>query len=239
LAEVIYDELKRCWVLQMAASTYCIGLSADESSLLHLYWGTRITSEEALEFVQHSVPFPVSFESPAGMSDEEYAPWGELRFFEPSLKVEYSDGTRGIEWTFEAHGVERSEVTQTLWLRFRDREYPLIVTLYYRIYAGHDVIERWVRLENTGGSGPMTLEQAFSADWRLPRRECYRLTYLYGQYARETQLAEVLLSPGKVVLESRRGMTSHHFNPWVALDAGASATQESGEKEKKRKIKIE
>ena len=50
---------------------------------------------------------------------------GEMRFIEPSLKVEYADGTRAIEWTFEAHGVERSRVGRTLWLRFRDRAYPL------------------------------------------------------------------------------------------------------------------
>ena len=59
------------------------------------------------------------------------------------------------------------------------------MTLYYRIYEGHDVIERWVRLENTGGSGPITIEQALSADWRLPRRARYQLTYLYGQHIRD------------------------------------------------------
>ena len=91
------------------------------------------------------------------------------------------------------------------------------------------MIERWVRLENSGGSGPITIEQALSADWRLPRRECYRLTYLYGQHMKETQVAEVLLGHGKVVLESRRGSTSHQFNPWVALDPESSATEEGGE----------
>jgi alpha-galactosidase len=194
-----------------------------------MYWGPRITSEEALEMARHPGPFQIPFESPTGIAPEEYAPWGEMRFIEPSLKVEYADGTRVIEWVFEAHGVEQSGAGQTLWLGFRDRAYPLTVTLYYRIYAGHDVIERWVRLENTGGSGPITIEQALSADWRLPRRESYRLTYLYGQHMRETQVAEVVLGPGKVVLESRRGMTSHQFNPWVALDPEKSASEESGE----------
>src|SRR5439155_2492717 len=165
----------------------------------------------------------------AGVAREEDAPWGGMRFSEPSLKVTYADGTRVIEWIFEEHGVERSAASQTLWLRFRDRAYPLTVTLFYRIYDGHEVLERWVRLENSGGSGPVTIEQALSADWPPHRRQRYRLTYLYGRWGKETQVAQVMLRPGKVVLESRRGMTSHQFNPWVALDPEASATQESGE----------
>jgi alpha-galactosidase len=229
LADIIYDASSRCWILQMKASTYCIGLSEDAASLQHIYWGPCIASEAASEMAHASVPLIVPFESPTGMSREEYAPWGEMRFSEPSLKVEYADGTRTIEWVFEVHGVEQSGAGHTLWLRFRDQAYPLTVTLYYRIYDDHDVIERWVRLENSGGGGPVTIEQALSADWRLPRRERYRLTYLYGQHMKEMQVAEVVLGPGKFVLESRRGMTSHQFNPWVALDPEVSAREESGE----------
>jgi len=229
LADITYDASSRCWILQMEASTYCIGLSQDESSLQHIYWGPHIPAATALEMVQPSKPSRAPFESSTGNSREEYVPWGEMRFSEPSLKVEYADGTRGIEWLFEEHGSERSEAGQTLWLRFRDRAYPLTVTLYYRVYNGHDVVERWVRLENTGGSGPVTIEQAFSADWRPPRRERYRLTYLHGRWGKETQIAETMLGPGKFVLESRRGTTSHQFNPWIALDSEARATEESGE----------
>lgn len=213
----------------MEASTYCIGLSKDASSLEHIYWGPHITLEVADEMAYTPEPPKISFESLIGTSREEYAPWGEMRFNEPDLKVEYADGTRGIEWIFDEHGIKQSGASRTLWLRFRDQAYPLTVTLYYRIYDGHDVIERWVHLENSGGSGPVTIEQALSADWRLPQRERYRLTYLYGQHMKETQVAQTLLGPGKIVLESRRGVTSHQFNPWVALDPEASATEESGE----------
>ncbi|HEX6551536.1 MAG TPA: glycoside hydrolase family 36 N-terminal domain-containing protein [Ktedonobacteraceae bacterium] len=94
--------------------------------------------------------------------------------------MKYPDGTRVIEWVFEEYGVERSTVGQTLWLRFRDWAHPHTVTLSYRIYDGHEVLERRVRFENSGGSGPVTIEQALSADWRLPRRERSRLTYLYS-----------------------------------------------------------
>jgi alpha-galactosidase len=213
----------------MEASTYCIGLSEDASSLQHIYWGPRIAAAAAGEIAHAPESLKRPFDTPEGTIREEYAPWGGMRFSEPSLKVEYADGTRAIEWIFEEHGVDRSGGSQTLWLRFHDRAYPFTVTLYYRIHDGHDVIERWGRLENTGGSGPVTIEQALSADWQLPRLGRYRLTYLHGRWGKETQVAETMLGPGKVVLESRRGTTSHQFNPWVALDPDARTTEESGE----------
>lgn len=149
----------------MEDSTYCFRLREDASSLQHIYWGPRIASAQVLEMTHAATPMHVAFESPKGIFREEYAPWGEMRFTEPDLKVRYADGTRVVEWIFEAFGLDRSNVGRTLWLQFRDQAYPLTVTLYYRIYDGHVVIERWVALENMGGSGPVTVEQVLSADW--------------------------------------------------------------------------
>ena len=184
-------------MLQMDASTYCIGLSADATSLQHIYWGPRVAQTVASEMAHAQESSIASFESSIGISREEYAPWGEMRFNEPGLKVEYVDGTRVIEWLFEDHGVERSEASQLLWLRFRDRVYPFVMTLYYRIYDGQDVIERWVRLENSGVSDPIIIEQALSADWRLPRCERYRLTYLYGQHTQGDTDCTGCVGPGE------------------------------------------
>ncbi len=229
LAEIIYDTASLAWIFQMEASTYCMRLNEEQTSLQHIYWGARVDTTVAREMALAWKTYFMSFESTAGNSREEFAPWGEMRFNEPALKVAYADGTRGIEWRFQAHGIEQEQGSQTLWLRFADQVYPLQVTLYYRIHTGHDVLERWVRLENNGADAPIMLEQAFSADWQLPRRERYRMTYLHGRWGKETQVTETLLAPGKFVLESRRGTTSHQFNPWVAFDADASATEEQGE----------
>jgi len=109
----------------MEASTYCIGLSEGDSSLQHSYWGPRIASAAASEMAHTSGPLKRPFDTPEWTIREEYAPWGGMRFSEPSLKVEYADGTRVIEWVFEEQGIERSGAGQTLWLRFRDRAYPL------------------------------------------------------------------------------------------------------------------
>jgi alpha-galactosidase len=73
------------------------------------------------------------------------------------------------------------------------------------------------------------IRQAHSANWWLPDRDRWRLRYLHGGWGAETQLTQTTLTPGKLVLESRRGTTSHQLNPWFTLDPGGVATEESGE----------
>jgi len=48
----------------------------------------------------------------------------------------------------------------------------------------------------------------------------YRLSYLYGRWGSETKLSRIELGYGKKILESRRGITSHQFNPWFVVDNG-------------------
>ena len=66
----------------------------------------------------------------------------------------------------------------------------------------------------------------------MPPGEGYRLSYLTGRWAGETQLIQEDIHPGVKVLESRRGTTSHQTNPWFAIDApeddGLRADQNHG-----------
>jgi alpha-galactosidase len=109
---------------------------------------------------------------------------------------------------------------------FDDELTGLRVTLFYRAYDGFDVLERWAKIQATR---PVTLTQAFSANWWLPPTgaAAWGLRYLQGNWGAETQLTDASLDVPKVVLESRRGTTSHQLNPWIALHQGATET--SGE----------
>jgi alpha-galactosidase len=106
---------------------------------------------------------------------------------------------------------------QTLRLRFNDKRYPLTVDLYYRIHEAEDLIERWVKVTNSGLE-PVTLLRLFSACWNLPPGDHYRLSHLTGRWNDEFHLHREKLTPGLKVLESRRLTTSHHHNPWFAID---------------------
>ena len=158
---------------------------------------------------------------------DEYVPWGGPRYDEPSLKVDFADGTRGLEWRFAGQRVARKGPACTLEIDLDDTAYPLRVTLHYRVYDGFDVLERWATLRHRGDGPPFVVRQAHSANWWLPDRDGWRLRYLHGGWGAETQPTQTRLAPGKVVLESRRGTTSHLLNPWFTLDT--SASEEDGQ----------
>ena len=230
-AEVWSDEAAGTWLLEMRSTAYALGLADDGAAVRHLYWGPRVPRPAAASLLAAARDGQPGEGSRTWGSEgpDEYVPWGGLRFDEPSLKVEYADGTRAIEWRYAGQRISRDGGAVTLELDLADVAYDLTVTLAYRIYDGFDVLERWATLRNTGASDPIIVRQAHAASWWLPPREGWRLRYLHGNWGAETQVAESTVGPAKLVLESRRGTTSHQLNPWFSLDPGGTATEDSGE----------
>jgi alpha-galactosidase len=231
VAEIWADEAAGTWLLRMRSTAYAFGLAEDGAALRHLYWGPDVPRQAVAGLLDDARREPPGqrYRTWALERPDEYVPWGGLRFDEPSLKAEFADGTRAVEWRYAGQRVSRDGAAVTLEVDLADTEYDLAVTLAYRVYDGFDVLERWAALRNTGAADPIVIRQAHAANWWLPPRERWRLRYLHGNWGAETQLAEAALGPGKFVLESRRGTTSHQFSPWFSLDPGAAATEESGE----------
>jgi alpha-galactosidase len=245
VAEIWHDAAAGAWVAEMRSTAYAFGLADSGAAVRHLHWGAplpRAALPGLLATATADLPrreLQLS-QAPAERPDE-YVPWGGLRFDEPSLKAEFGDGTRAVEWRFAGHRVTRQGPACTLEVDLADTAYPLLVTLAYRVYDGFDVLDRWATVRHSadqhgadkhGGDGdgaPIVIRQAHSANWQLPRRGGWRLRYLHGGWGAENQLAQTTLSPGKVVLESRRGTTSHQLNPWFTLDPDGAATEEDGE----------
>ncbi|MEU6761651.1 alpha-galactosidase [Streptomyces sp. NPDC046853] len=214
------------WLLCTPHTSYALRID-ETGAPCHLAWGPRLTLAQAEELATPPASPPSSFEGrpPVG---EELPVDGGARYGTPSLQVRFADGTRAFEWQAEGHRVHEPAPGSTeLALEFRDRHYPLEITLHYRVHDDSDVIERWSVLRNTGAD-PVTLLRADSAAWTLPARDDYRLSHVTGQWSAETRLHRDRVPFGETVLTSRRGITSHHANPWVMLDAG-DATEEHGQ----------
>jgi alpha-galactosidase len=228
VADIWHDEAAGAWLVEMRSTSYAFALADEGAALVHLHWGVtlprRVLAGLADRGQQERRDRRLARAEP-----DEYVPWGGPRYDEPSLKVDFADGTRGIEWRFAGQRVTRSGPVSTLEIDLVDIAYPLGATLHYRAYDGFDVLERWATLRHRGQGAPIVVRQAHSANWWLPDRRDWRLRYLHGGWGAETQPAAVKLTPGKVVLESRRGVTSHQLNPWFTLDPGGTATEESGE----------
>lgn len=214
------------WLLCTPRTSYALRIDGTGAPC-HLAWGPRLTLEEAQEFATPPAPAASSFEGRPAVG-EELPVDGGARYGTPSLQVRFADGTRAFEWQALGHRVHEPAPGSTeLALEFRDRHYPLTITLHYRVHDDSDVIERWTVLRNTGEE-PVVLQRADSAAWALPARDDYRLSHVTGQWSAESQLHRDRLPFGETVLTSRRGITSHHANPWVMLDAG-DATEDRGQ----------
>jgi alpha-galactosidase len=223
----------RLWVLTAADASYVLHLGPDDLPR-GLHWGRVLTLDQAVTLLDDPPPSSRSFEDPSdGMLDLSAA--GALRYAHAGLQVRFADGTRDLELSFTGHRVEEhGPDDEELVLSFADSYFPLAVESHYRIRADNPAIERHLTLRHTGdgaeagaGAEPLDVLHADSASWVIPPLAGYRFSHAYGQWSAELQLQRSPLAFGETVLGSRRGVTSHHANPWAMIDAG-DATEEHG-----------
>jgi alpha-galactosidase len=201
---------KLFWTLETTGSSYALGID-EHGYLQHMYWGPRLAYPSDYG-EPNGLATPGGHERSQGVSQEEYPVWGDLKFGEVCLKLRFADGTRAGLFAFEKAEVQ----TSNLILFFKDPSYELLLELHYQVHADTDLIERKARLVNNS-SDPIILERVYSAMWRLPNHQLYDLTYFSGRWFADFQLQRTTLTPGKHVLESRRGITGFDSNPFFAL----------------------
>lgn len=210
----------KVFVLDAGPATYAVGVN-EKNELQPVYFGARLWRDA--DFTQaRSAPGWASFDLPPNTTPQEYPGYGGGLFTEPALKVTLPDGVRDLVLNYQSHAIQGDELE----IRMKDISYNLEVALRYKVY-GQGVIRKHAVITNRTGAG-LTLESAQSGTLSLEAAEGYRLTYLYGRWAGETQMVEEEIHPGVKVMESRRGNTSHQANPWFAIDGPKRATETEG-----------
>jgi alpha-galactosidase len=220
-APVRYVANLRLWVLTTDRISYVMGLN-ERDELQTLYWGGKLESDHDLSAARLH-PEHASFDSQETMSNLEYPGWGGRYYNEPALKVTLASGVRDLRLKYASHEI-RGDMLE---IRLKDIQYDLFVKLTYKVFPKEDIIRKQAEIENRTLQ-VVTVESAQSGVWYVSAGEGYRLSYLTGRWAGETQLVREPLHPGEKVLESRRGNTSHQLNPWFAIDEGGEADEEHG-----------
>ena len=191
-----YDEARRIWLLSSGENSYAMGVD-EHQSLRHLYWGPTLWRTEDLN-APRAVRDLSSFDPRQMIENEEYAGWGGPRYYESALKLIRADGNRDLVLQYASHEMKSDE----LHIRLKDIRDAIFVTLHYRVYPNEGVLRRHATIENRTAT-PITVESAQSATWHMPSGEGYRLRYLTGRWAAETQIVEEPIHVGMKVLESR------------------------------------
>lgn len=207
----------KLFLLNTKATSYVIAVQ-DEKYPICIYWGRRI--ENINDFID-----PVTrashpnYHTPQQLR-EECSSFGELRFKETSMKLQFADGVRDFRSTCESI-VEGNLLKIVL----KDIAYPVQVTLYYKVYEDADIIEKWRDITNFGEE-PIQIERFYSAEYGLPGTSYESINY-NGHWGAEFQLHSEAVSSGKKVYESLYGLTAHSASPFFALHN--HATEDNGE----------
>jgi alpha-galactosidase len=200
------------FALQTAATTYAFAV--DPAGLLrHLHWGAPVRDAT-------QIPVPalaeVSTNDPvAHLTPQEHPAHGGFRYTETCLKVTLADGSRELRLSLVSHRAKGDELVVTQ----RDDFAGVELDLGYRVISDLDLVERWAVVRNVGDA-PLTVESLASGQLHIPATDL-RLTNVHGHWNAEQQQFQQPVSYGKVVLEMRRGTSTHHHNPYLILDQDA------------------
>lgn len=99
-------------------------------------------------------------------------------------------------------------------IRLQARQQPLTAVSEWRLDPETDVLSHSLTLRNDGGQNPVTVCEVSSLSICLP--DTRQLTYLSGQWVRETQAIDVS-GRTPLLLESRSGKTGFEFAPYLAV----------------------
>ena len=244
---IIYQEKGNLFTLNTEHTTY--QMKVDEYGyLLHLYYGDRV--EGSMEYLINYTDRGFSGNPCEAGADrtysldvlpQEYPCQGTGDFRSPALVVKNGDGTfctslkyagcQVTEGKYALPGLpavyaEKEDRAETLEIFLEDAVNGLFITLLYGVLPDRDVITRAVKLENRG-TGVLELSKVQTACLDFLYGD-YDLISFYGRHAMERNFQRTCVNHGSQVIGSRRGTSSHQYNPFVIL-AGRDTTERCGE----------
>lgn len=191
---------------------------------------TQVAPDEILTFgdvTYHEVTLKVAFPTVIGDGGPDEAAHTPIR----DLRLRYAghdivtDAQPGLAPT---HGCPtwNTASRETLRIRLEDPVHPFGVVLCLRLTPEHDLIERWMELENRAPDA-VAVEQCFFGSVHLPAGP-YDLTHCTGAWAAEFAAERCRLPVGQTVLESRTIHTSLAHSPFFLLNRCEQAWENSG-----------
>ncbi|MCH3943703.1 MAG: alpha-galactosidase [Atopobiaceae bacterium] len=244
---IAFDKATNAITLSTVSSTYQMQVDRF-GNLLHLYYGRR--TEGCMDYLLTYADRGFS-PSPYDAADDrtysldalplEYPCEGVGDFRSPVLSVrdgrgafgcdlryrghEVVDGKYGLPGLPAAYGADESDGAQTLRIMLSDERLGLEVTLLYGVLPKIDVITRAAILQNVGGQ-TLAIEKAQSACLDFVSGDFDVLSF-NGRHAKERTLRRSAVDHVSQVVSSRRGMSSHQYNPMMIL-CDTDATETSG-----------
>jgi len=228
---IIYNEKEKIIHMQTHKTSYVLQITKTEH-LAHIYWGRNI---KTLNFNSKSIFSTSNYD----LSDEElnydvipqeYPAYGNGDFRSPAFQVQLENGSTICNLKYVSHKifkgktklinlpatyVENEEEADTLEINLLDELTGLNVVLSYTVFNELNAITRSVKFINKGEKNLKLLRAlSMSVDFY---NDNYDMLQLSGAWSREKHIYRRRLVPGSQSIESKRGMSSHGQNPFIAL----------------------
>ncbi len=230
-----YSEEKRIFTLDTAKTTY--QMMADEHGvLLHLYYGRKAVGDMdcLLTFADRGFsgnPDDLGTCRTYSLDalPQEFPTSGTGDFRSPALIIEDEKGFEGCDLRYDSHTIKKGKYAlkdlpavyaaedeaETLEICLKDEAANVEVYLQYGVLPELDIITRSVRIENAG-TETLTITKALSANLDFLSGD-YDILSFYGRHGKERNLERCDAHHGEFRIGSRRGMTSHQYNPLLIL----------------------
>ncbi|QXC62359.1 alpha-galactosidase [Aquihabitans sp. G128] len=167
-------------------------------------------------------------ELPVALYPLAYPTFGEEVLREPALRVTQVDGATSTRLVFEGLTRDGHDHGEVVRIDLRDRVAPLLVSLCFRTWPEHDLIEQWVEVANRG-EGDLTVHRAAASAPSFSGSDPH-LTHWGGGWAAEWQETTERLTPGTKVVASAGGLRSSLHRASLALLApDGPATETAGQ----------
>ncbi len=214
--------------------------------LLHLYYGGRVygNMDYLLTCYDRGFsgnPWDVGNDRTYSLDvlPQEYPVMGVGDFRNSALIVRNADGSDCCDLRYIGHEIKQGKYglpglpavyadageAETLEITLGDKVSGMRVTLLYGVLEEADIITRSVVLENRGVNN-VTVEKAASACLDFVTGSFDMLSF-YGRHTMERNLQREELRHGTYAIGSRRGTSSHQYNPAVIL-ADRNTTEDTG-----------
>ncbi len=233
--------------LDSQKTSYVFGVN-EYGYIVHYYYGARIDDadiEEMSRYESHGsvCPRPVH-DMPVYFSLDinkiEYSFNGTGDFRVSALQIKDKNGCSSTDLRYLSHRTYNGKPeipgqpatyaseseAETLEVDAIDAHTGAIVTLFYTVFNDYNAITRHVRVKNTSNAA-FNIERIYSTCVDF-YNENLELLHLWGNWGKERNIERRPLNHGIQTIASKRGMSSHNHNPFVAL-VSPSATETYGD----------
>jgi len=230
---IVFQESSKQFYLHTKNTSYVMELY--ENHLAHSYWGSRVGNIPNFDSF-YPFMFGASFSAtdiPGRCIDstdklpQEYPTYGTGDMRVPALQVKNAAGDSITRLRYESHRIfpgkpqlsglpaTYGDDCETLEITLTDELTGITAVLNYTVFPEKDVLTRSVRMENRGKT-TCNLEKVASFCLDL-HQDGFEVIHLHGAWARERHIQRLPQSAATMVFDSKRGVSSHNENPFLAL----------------------